>query len=127
MLEFVLKRLAVNLAGAVATEDDVRLLTSRLGSRLMPDWLLSLLKTYPLAGEYFELPSDADGSGLGVALIWLTPSQIVSEATESQPGISVARLGFIPVGACAEGAGDPYFLDLRGGTVDPPLVRIPHD
>lgn len=103
------------------------MLTSRLGSRLTPEWLLSLLKTYALAGECFDLPSDADASGLGVTLLWLTPSQMASEAIESEPGMSVASLGFIPIGACAEGSGDPYFLDLRQGGADPPLVRIPHN
>ncbi|GLH78403.1 hypothetical protein SSBR45G_33120 [Bradyrhizobium sp. SSBR45G] len=127
MPELAIERLVVGLAGAVATDDDVRMLTSRLGSRLTPDWLLSLVRTYALAGQCFDLPSDADVSGLGVALIWLTPRQIASEATESEPGMSVAPLGFIPIGACAYGSGDPYFLDLRPGAADPPLVRVPHD
>ncbi|MGJ4993557.1 hypothetical protein ACQR0Z_04005 [Bradyrhizobium sp. HKCCYLS3077] len=127
MPDLALDRIAGGRAGAAATEDDIRMLTSRLGSRLTPEWLLSLLRTYALAGKHFDLPSDADASGIGVALVWLTPSQIASEATESEPGLSVASLGFVPIGACAVGSGDPYFLDLRQGAADPPLVRIPHD
>ncbi|MGJ4915698.1 hypothetical protein [Bradyrhizobium oligotrophicum] len=127
MPDLVPERLTVELAGAVATDVDVGMLTSRLDGRLIPDWLRSLLTTYALAGECFDLPSDADASGLGVSLIWLTPRQIVSEAMECEPGLSVTPLGFIPIGACAVGSGDPYFLDLRQGAADPPLVRIPHD
>jgi hypothetical protein len=127
MLDLVLRKMADRLEGAVATEDEIRLLRLRLDSRLMPEWLLTLLRNNRVAGVDFSLDTIDDESGLGVELLWLTPKQIVSEAMECQPGISVTRLGYVPIGACAEGSGDPYFLNLREPTVDPPVVRVPHD
>jgi hypothetical protein len=93
----------------------------------VPDWLVIKLRENGLAGVCFSLDADDDLSGLGADLLWLTPEQIVSEATQCEPGLSVVSLGYIPVGACAKGSGDPYFLDMRSGRRDPPLVRIPHD
>jgi hypothetical protein len=86
-----------------------------------------MLSKNGLAGICFSLDASHDVSGFGAELLWLTPAQIVSEATKCEPGLSVAPLGYIPIGGCAEGSGDPYFLDLRTGSQDPPLVRIPHD
>jgi hypothetical protein len=120
-------QIAQNLHGLAATEEDVRLLRSRLHEGLVRDWLVSFLRAHRLAGVCFSLSKHDDKSSLGVDVIWLTPAQIVSEATECQPGISVLPLGYIPVGGCAEGSGDPYFLDLREKTIDPPVVRVPHD
>jgi len=93
----------------------------------MPEWLVILLKENRLAGASFSLAGRDDVSGIGVELFWLTPAEILSEATECQPGLSVLPLGYVPVGCCEEGSGDPYFLDMREGSSDPPLVRVPHD
>jgi hypothetical protein len=127
MLDLVMKEIAQNLDGTTATEEDVRLLRSRFQESLVPDWLVALLRENRLAGVCFSLSENDDKSKLGAAVIWLTPTQIVSEATECQPGTSVVPLGFIPFGGCAEGSGDPYFLDMREATNDPPVVRVPHD
>jgi hypothetical protein len=127
VLDHAIRSLLPVLSGVVATEADIRLLTSCLEGRLVPAWFLSMLRTYRLAGTCLTLEDEADESGLGVELIWLTPPQVISEATECQPGLSVVPQGYIPIGACAVGSGDPYFLDMRGGETDPPLVRVPHD
>ena len=127
MLDLVLKKIALQLHGATATDDDIRFLRSSFHESLVPDWFAALLRKNRLAGVNFSLSQEDDKSKLGARVLWLTPMQIVSEATECQPGISVVPLGFIPFGACAEGSGDPYFLDMRGATNDPPVVRIPHD
>ena len=127
MLDLVLKDIAQNLRGSAATEEDVRLLTSRLHESLVPGWFVALLRENRLAGVCLSLSENDDKSRLGADVIWLTPTQIVSEATECQPGTSVVPLGYIPVGGCAQGSGDPYFLDMRAATDDPPVVRVPHD
>jgi hypothetical protein len=88
---------------------------------------MALLRAHPLAGVSFSLDQEHDESGIGAEVIWLTPAQMVSESVECQPGKSVQSSGFITIGACAEGSGDPYFLDLTNSSDDPPLVRIPHD
>jgi hypothetical protein len=127
MLEIVVQEIAPNLHGTAATEDDVRLLRSSLREDLVPDWFVALLRANRLAGVCFSLSEGDDKSQLGAEVMWLRPSQIVSEATECQPGTSVVAVGFIPFGACAVGSGDPYFLDMRGAVYDPPVVRVPHD
>ena len=126
-LDPCLRSISPNLRGTRATDDDIHFLKSRLPTSLTPDWLMALLRGHALAGVGFSLNEDHDESGLGAELIWLTPAQIVSESIECQPGLSVLSHGFLPIGACAEGSGDPYFLDLRDSSADPALVRIPHD
>ena len=126
-LDLCLRSISPNLRGTRATDGDINFLQSRLPASLTPDWLMALLRGHPLGGVGFSLNADHDESGIGAELIWLTPAQIVSESVECQPGISVLSHGFLPIGACAVGSGDPYFLDLRNSSDDPPLVRVPHD
>lgn len=126
-LDACLRSIGSNLRGVRATDDDIHFLKTRLPTNLTPDWLTTVLKEYVLAGVSFGLNEDHDESGFGAELIWLNAAQIVSEGIECEPGISVVPLGFLPIGACAEGSGDPYFLDLRNPSANPPLVRIPHD
>jgi hypothetical protein len=123
----VLAGIAHQLRGAAATDNDLRILTSRLPANFLPDWFASLLAEYKLGGVDFSLSKNDDCSGFGAEMIWLTAEQMVSEAIEVEPGISVVTSGFLPVGGCALGSGDPYFLDLREGSDDPPVVRVPHD
>lgn len=126
-LDLCLRSISPNLRGTRATDGDIDFLQSRLPASLTPDWLMALLRGYQLAGVGFSLNTDHDESGIGAELIWLTPEQIVCESVECEPGKSVLSYGFLAIGACAEGSGDPYFLDLRNSSDDPPLVRIPHD
>jgi hypothetical protein len=127
MLDLVMKDISKGLRGAAATADDIDLLRLHLGVNLLPEWFVLLLQNNRLAGVEFSLEEGDDMSRLGAEVFWLAPAQVVSESTECQPGLSVVPLGYIPVGACAEGSGDPYFLDMREGSNDPPLVRVPHE
>ncbi|WP_316189376.1 hypothetical protein [Bradyrhizobium sp. SZCCHNS1054] len=127
MLDLAMQQISQHLRGSTATEDDIRLLRSGFDPHPLPDWLIIMLRENRLAGTYFSLDADIDKSKIGAEVLWFTPAQMVSEATECEPGISVVPHGYIPVGGCAEGAGDPYFLDLREVRDDPPLVRVPHD
>jgi hypothetical protein len=52
---------------------------------------------------------------------------MIREACDLEPGFTVVRAGFIPFGGCAIGTGDPFFFDMRSGSNDPPIVRVPHD
>lgn len=122
-----LQEITEDLHGAAATDEEIESLEMRLPPGLRPDWLLAMLKGYRLGGVRFSLSKEHDRSALGAEVIWLTPQQIVSEACDAEPGISVSPSGFLPIGACAAGSGDPYFLDLREATTDPPVVRIPHE
>ncbi|HLQ93031.1 MAG TPA: hypothetical protein VK148_23655 [Xanthobacteraceae bacterium] len=123
----VLEEISGALHGTKATRNDIKFLKTSLPKNLMPNWLVLLLSEYNLAGSAFSLDRKEDQSGLGAEVIWLLPIQLVSEAYDSEPGISVRSLGFVAIGACATGSGDPYFLDMRMASNDPPVVRVPHD
>src|SRR5215213_1421491 len=112
-LDLCLRSISPNLRGTRATNGDIHFLKSQLPASLTPDWLMALLREHPLAGVGFSLNTDHDESGVGAEVIWLTPEQTVSESVESEPGKSVLSYGFLAIGACAEGSGDPYFLGLR--------------
>jgi hypothetical protein len=64
--------------------------------------------------------------GHGLELRWMSVDGILDEALNAYPGIAVVGMGYVPIGDCMLGSGDPYFLRLDG-TEDPPLVRILHD
>jgi hypothetical protein len=122
-----LRDIADRLDGAKATENDVRMLRAKLPAALMPDWLADVLKRYNLAGASFELGEDQDLSKLGAYVLWMPAGEMLVEANECEPGMTVVRSGFLPFGGCSVGSGDPYFFDMRQGSHDPPVVRIPHD
>ena len=121
------KNLPAQLHGTRFSEKDIQLLHDRFPSQMIPNWFSILLREAPLAGQYFELDEAADHSGLGANLQWLTAEQMVSEAFDFEPGASAVPLGFFPIGQCAIGSGDPYFLDMRVATEDPPVVRLLHE
>lgn len=123
-----LAQLADRLDGRVATDVEIELLQTSLPSRLVPEWLLEAIREHKLIGSYFCLDEQSDPSGLGVDMKWLTPEQMLSEAIEYEPGMSIWPLGFMPIGECEKGSGDPYFLDLREvDSTDPAVFRVYHD
>jgi hypothetical protein len=126
-LDEVLQAIADELPGSTATEEDVRQLRTRLPAALVPDWLTNVLRRYRLAGTEFDLTEAQDLSGLGAEVRWLPVKHMIGEACDLEPGFTVVRAGFIPFGGCAIGTGDPFFFDMRGGSNDPPVVRVPHD
>ncbi len=89
-------------------------------------WIGDMMARCKLAGTTFVLDKQVDLSGLGTEMIWMTLDQMVDEANATYPGIVALKLGFLPVGNCAIGSGDPYFLNVKDGP-DPPVVRIRHD
>jgi hypothetical protein len=125
-VEDVLKSRKDDLTGRTINPQEVAELTAGVGDKLLPAHLLGWLGSYPLAGTEFSLGEDEDESGLGVEMQWLTPEQMVSETVDTYPGIVAGPLGYLPVGMCLEGSGDPYFLKTDAGE-DPPVVRIPHE
>ena len=125
-VEEVLKRRGAEFRGRTATAQEVAELTAGVGGELLPAHLLDWLLSYPLVGTEFSLSEEEDESGLGVEMQWLSPAQIISETTEVYPGIAARAEGYLPVGMCLVGSGDPYFLKTGSGD-DPPIVRIPHE
>ena len=112
------------LTGRCISAAEELLLASRLPFRI--DWILALLHTYPLIGTKFVLKADQEPSGLGVNLAWMTPENTITESLDLYPGIAAVGLGYVAVGVCLRGSGDPYFVRALEGD-DPPLVRIPHE
>src|SRR5215204_4429494 len=125
-VEDVLKRRKADLQGRTITSQEVAELTAGIGDKLLPAHLLDWLLSYPLVGTEFSLSEEEDESVLGVEMQWLTPAQMISETIDTYPGIVAVPHGYLPVGMCLVGSGDPYFLKINPGD-DPPVVRIPHE
>lgn len=92
----------------------------------MPPYWKRFIEVEGLIGKETEIPASADLSGVGACIEWLDEEGSRSESEDLYPGIAVAKLGYIPVGGCSIGTGDPYFIretDGEGG----PLYRIYHD
>jgi hypothetical protein len=89
----------------------------------LPTNLAKLLGNNPIIGVSLSLRNEDDESGLGAELQWMNADQMISEATETYPGITAAMRGYVPIGMCLEGSGDPYFWRVSDGAI----VRIPHD
>lgn len=121
----ILEKRRRHLQGRCITPEEANLLRGML-VRSVPEWLITLMSDFRLAGSEFVLSAQLDESTLGVSMRWLMPSEIVSEATEAYPGIAAIRFDYLPIGVCLLGSGDPYFIKL-GPSDDPPLVRIPHE
>ena len=115
------------LDGDKITSEELLELQRQMSKKMIPDWLGVLLVNYPLTGSSFEFNENDDVSGLGGAMVWLSPKQIVSEALEAYPGILVLKQGYLPIGDCLEGSGDYYYLKLTDDCNDPALVRVPHE
>lgn len=97
-----------------------------MASFAFPAHWQDFLERHGLHGASFAIPESSDASGLGADLQLLTRAQAREEAEDCYPGLAVAADGYIPVGMCLLGSGDPYFLrdgDGAGG----PLYRIHHD
>jgi hypothetical protein len=86
------------------------------------DTLAALLANLPMVGCSFKLAADLDESGVGVDMQWMDAAEMITEATEAYPGIDALKLGYVPVGECRLGSGNPYFVRTDGA-----LVRIPHE
>jgi hypothetical protein len=109
--------------GEFLSESDAgRLRESFRAMRL--DELLELWTKAPLTGAYIDLDESDDRSELGVRMQWMTVDEILDEANQATPGIQAARLGYLPIGKCMTGSGDPYFVDTKAAGY--PLVRVPH-
>ena len=121
-----LKSIEARLRGRKVTQEELVAMKGALDPRLVSDWYCDILETYALVGAQFSLAEGDDASDMGVELQWMTPKQSADESQETYPAIPAAKQGYVQVGTCLEGTGDPYFLRL-GDSTDPPLVRILHD
>ena len=93
---------------------------------MIPEYWKSFVEKHSLEGKEIEIPEDIDLSELGANFVILDELDIQKESEDLYPGIVVAKEGFVPVGGCLEGSGDPYFINLNDGA-EGPLYRIYHD
>jgi hypothetical protein len=113
------------IKGRTADANECKYLIENL-SELNLDFILNIIQTYPLIGCNFVLPDLHDASGLGVDMIWMPPLDIVEESTKFYPGIAAKKYGYLPVGSCLIGSGDPYFMECNKTNNIVNLIRIPH-
>lgn len=113
------------LSGTSQSEDQVAFLNDL--PLEIPEWFMSALRDFPLAGSRFSLTEEDDQSEMGVEFRWMSPRQIATEVRDAQPGKAAAKCGYLPIGQCLEGSGDPYFLRVSENAANPAIVRIPHD
>ncbi|HEX8296071.1 MAG TPA: hypothetical protein VF593_07205 [Chthoniobacteraceae bacterium] len=92
----------------------------------MPPYWKTFIEHHQLTGRELLIPAESDVSGTGAEIEILDAHAVQSEQTELCPGIAVAAAGFVPVGGCACGSGDPYFIRFQDGEGGP-LYRIYHD
>ena len=104
-------------------------LLEKIPSEFNADWLFKIMKKYPISGVCFSLSKKDDLSGLGLELKWFSASEIIDEMFQYYPGILICKSGYLPIGGCLKGSGDPYFLKIKSieNLKDPAIVRIPHD
>jgi hypothetical protein len=92
----------------------------------LPSYWRAFLAAENLVGTHTTIPEEEDRSSVGAEICWFDDEGARSEKEELYPGIAVAKDGFIPVGGCDIGTGDPYFICVMDG-VGGPLYRIYHD
>jgi hypothetical protein len=92
----------------------------------MPPYWQKFVEQHGLVGREIFVPPDCDLSGVGAEIETLDESSRLTEQTELYPGMAVSSAGFVPVGDCSLGSGDPYFINERDGQGGP-LYRIYHD
>ena len=115
------------LTGGVLTSPEREHLQHRVPSLASEfGWLLDLMSEFRISGTTFELDEDDDASGFGVELKWMNAEEMADEAINAYPGKAIQSMGYLPVGICLMGSGDPYFLQPQTDG-DPTLVRVPHD
>jgi hypothetical protein len=122
--EIISTRLS-EIKGRTADANECKYLIENL-SELNLDFILDIIQTYPLIGCNFVLSDFHDASGLGVDMIWMPPLDIVEESTKFYPGIVAKKYGYLPIGSCLIGSGDPYFIECKKISNTINLLRIPH-
>ncbi len=95
-------------------------------SAVIPIYWKDFVEQHALSGAEIDIPSGIDPTGAGAEFEILSDVSIRQEAEELFPGIGVAADGFVPVGGCVIGTGDPYFINSNDGPCGP-LYRIYHD
>jgi len=92
----------------------------------IPEYWRRFRDEHKLLEHSAEIPESDDDSDVGADIEFFDDAAIRDEMAEAYPGCIVAKEGFLPVGGCQIGSGDPYFIRLSEGESGA-LYRIYHD
>lgn len=121
----ILNHVRSDLVGRTISDEEQGMLLSKFTYDLFPPYLIEILKNYKIVGQNFSISEDGNPSEIQVEMRWLTPTEQISEAFDCYPGLLVINEGYLPIGMCLMGSGDPYFL--KKTDKKDLLVRVPHD
>ncbi|MFC1850342.1 hypothetical protein ACFL27_09145 [candidate division CSSED10-310 bacterium] len=93
---------------------------------MIPQYWKAFVNDNALEYREIEIPEDVDLTGAGAEIEILDEEGIRQETEDLYSGIAVSKDGFVPVGSCQIGTGDPYFIYQNDGPKGP-LYRIYHD
>jgi hypothetical protein len=112
-LLFLLKKIPKQ--GRCATLEEIANINQQCNG-ILPDWYGKLLTKYPICGlEIGWQQSEPDEDDNGVSWMeWSNPTMMRGETFESYPGIAIYKHGFLNVGTCSHGSGNPYFIRVYG-------------
>jgi hypothetical protein len=92
----------------------------------IPEYWRQFRDSSNLLNREVEIPDTEDLSGVGADIEFFADDSIICEMNDAYPGIVVQKDGFLPVGGCQVGTGDPYFIQVSEGAGGS-LYQIYHD
>ena len=93
---------------------------------MWPTAYREFVERHALVGREIEIAVAEDLSGVGASIGLFSEVDATGEANDFYPGLVVKEDGYVPIGGCLTGCGDPYFINVRD--VQPgPVYRIYHD
>jgi hypothetical protein len=98
------------LTGRVYMEEEILLLLKSFKDLSFIKEFLNIFSNYRIIGQVFTLSKDQDFSRMGMDMEWMDAKTQIVEAFEAYPGILLIDHGYLPIGSCLMGSGDPYFL-----------------
>jgi len=92
---------------------------------MVPSYWLKFITEKSLVGADVEIPWEDDDQ-MTHSIEIFNEKNCIDEAINYWPGIGVTKDGFVPIGGCSTGSGDPYFINTNDGE-NGPLYQIYHD
>lgn len=93
---------------------------------ITPEYWTLFINENNISSSEFDIPESNDLSSVSATFTIMDAKNVLQEATECYPGCIVIKDGYVPVGACEIGSGDPYFININDGP-NGKLYRIYHD
>lgn len=112
----------IEISGSQSKIDEFQNLPEEL-RKIIPDWYKDVLINYPLNGLLIEY-NDNLGDQIDINCVGFEGIQF--EFFDVYPGCAIGNLGFICIGECPIGSGNPYFISIDEGK-NPPVYQIYHD